>query len=505
MNPNIIIVVVDALRSDRVGAMGGKDLTPHIDALATESAIFTNAFSTSNATDVAITSIQTGRYPLSHGVVNHGSRVTDKEKVIVENSKQLPEILSGIGYKTGKFGRPLGRWHRNGFDVYPSSMESRVAFDVENPNSMKYRIGNVLESIHPDLQVVASQIHRNINNIIKRNFSKSPSYGDGSYYNNTSDEVIDNFKEFIKEDSPTYSFIHTMDTHAPYAADPKLVKSYLDKFDYNVESIGGISNNIPEHFHNLVYSGEFPNIKEKYYLPDGSPSSAVINAHYDAAVTEADKRVGEIVSILKEQEIFDDSLVVFLSDHGESLTEHGIYYDHHGLYDVSTKVPLIIKFPNGSDGEYDNLVQITDIFPTILDYIDLTDQSPNDGKSLTPLLEDGRSINRTLILAEEAHTQRRRMVRTKKEKLIYLTEGDTICRYCDIQHASEEELYDLVENPNETENIASRNPDKVEELKSEGEELAHSYKENQVNYQDDTVEYDDEDEVYERLEALGYQ
>lgn len=64
--------------------------------------------------------------------MNHGARVTDPEKQIVENTTQLPEAFSKERYSTAKFGRPLGQWHRNGFDRYPTSMESGLAFDEKS-------------------------------------------------------------------------------------------------------------------------------------------------------------------------------------------------------------------------------------------------------------------------------------------------------------------------------------------------------------------------------------
>jgi len=232
MKTNVLIIVVDALRVGRVGAFGGRELTPNIDSLATESAIFTNAYSTTNATDVAVTSIQTGRYPLSHGVVNHGTRVTDQEKNTVEQVTQLPEVLSESGYRTAKFGRPLGRWHRKGFDKYPSSMKRRMAFDKRDEDenkSAKQKIGDSLERIHPTLRTTASKLYQSIRTPPEKAEILAK-------YQDASDEVVQNFENFIQESSPFYTFIHLMDTHSPYEANPEVVKSHssLAKTEGNV-------------------------------------------------------------------------------------------------------------------------------------------------------------------------------------------------------------------------------------------------------------------------------
>ena len=500
MQPNVVIIVVDALRQDRVGAFDGRQLTPNIDDLATESTIFTNAYSTTNTTDVAVTSIQTGRHPLSHGVVNHGTRVTDQEKSTVEQVTQLPEVLSESGYRTAKFGRPLGRWHRKGFDKYPSSMERRVAFDKRDEDenkSVEQNIGDLLERIHPALRTIASKLYRQIQTPPKKAEILTK-------YQNASDEVVRNFEDFIQESTPFYTYIHLMDTHAPYEANPGVVESYLDEFEYRTDvSMRGTGYH-SEVFDELIENGEYPGIKEKYYLPDGFPTTAITDAHYDAAVTQADNRIGSILTLLKENGVYDDSLIILLSDHGESLTEHGIYHDHHGLYDESVHVPLIISPPSRVSRKVTELVQITDIVPTIESYTDINGINA-DGYSLRPVIEEGSSVGREYVLAEEAHTQRRRMIRSEDSKLIYLLSGDTVCRYCDVQHAPEVEFYDIIEDSDETENIVKNNRSKATKFQNFGEEKAQEFEKKRPNLNTrKEVMYEDEEEIKDRLEALGY-
>ena len=129
-----------------------------------------------------------------------------------------------------------------------------------------------------------------------------------------------------------------------------------------------------------------------------------------------------------------------------------------------------------------------------------------DGYSLRPTIEDGKPVGRRYALAEEAHTQRRRMVRSKSSKLIYLVDGDTICRYCDIQHAPKLELYDLEHDLNEIKNIAGKNEKTVNNLRQYGDQKAREFNARRpdVESQRDQIEYEDEKEVEERLEALGY-
>lgn len=502
MDLNVLVVVLDALRVDRVGCFGGRDLTPEIDHLADGSALFTNAFSTTNTTDPAVTSIQTGRYPLSHGVVNHGRQVTGEEKRAVEQVPQLPQVLSVAGYRTGKFGRPLGRWHRQGFERYPTEMEGRRSFDSGGWGQWKHRAGERLGSVHPAVKSTVASAYRNLVEPVERRIASGTD--DVPPWDEQTDDVLANFSEFIERGDPFYSFVHLMDTHGPYEVPPQEIAAQLDQYQYDVGAAEYEGWEIPDAFHAKILDGEYPELREKYYYPDGTPSTAVIDAAYDACVRRTDERVGNVLDALRERTLLDETLVVVLADHGESLTEHGIFYDHHGLYDVSTHVPMLVRPPGGADGTVDEFVQVTDIAPTIADYLDVEGLEP-DGQSLRGIIEDGDTIDREFVIADEAHTTRRRMVRTTEEKLIYLLEGDTVCRYCDVEHAPAVELYDLLEDPEERTNRAEERSDRVDELRATGEHLGEDLsKRCPVADGDESVTYEDEEEVHERLEALGY-
>jgi arylsulfatase A-like enzyme len=502
VHTNVVVVTIDALRADRVGALGGRDLTPTIDTFSQDAATFTNAHSVINTTDPAVTSIQTGRYPLSHGVLNHGWRVTDQEKRSVETVPQLPEVLSDAGYRTAKFGRPLGRWHRNGFDRYPSQMESRIAFD-EQKQPLVDKIGELLDNVNPTFKNIGERFYTTVERFLPEQSTNSIKYD--HWRDRSEDRVIQNLASWIDGEKPFFSFVHLMDTHGPYTAPPELVKTYLEEFDYEVDKTEYEGWEIPSAFHAEVMRGDHPEIRHKYYFSE-TPSTAVINASYDASVTVADTRLKYILNVLSEQGVAEDTIIIVLADHGESLTEHGIYYDHHGLYEATTRVPLFIKLPNGSSSIINDLVQITDVAPTVTAALDIDGLDP-DGHSLLETITEGVTLDREFILAEEAHTQRRQMIRTKSHKLIRLVDGDTVCRYCDIEHAPSIELYDLNTDPAECDNLGKSNMTKVSELQQCSMSATEQFESRRPAENTDTnskVEYEDEQEVFDRLEALGY-
>ena len=96
---NIILLICDALRSSNLGCYGyNKNTSPQIDKIASRGIRFSNAFSTINTTDPSFTTIFTGKYPTSHGILHHANKITELEKRYTETLKFLPEILQEHGF-----------------------------------------------------------------------------------------------------------------------------------------------------------------------------------------------------------------------------------------------------------------------------------------------------------------------------------------------------------------------------------------------------------------------
>jgi arylsulfatase A-like enzyme len=306
---------------------------------------------------------------------------------------------------------------------------------------------------------------------------------------------------------PFYGLVHLMDTHASYQPREELIRENLDRYDasentpltemaekYGIDTVTGERCE--------YWSRRYSNWKDERH----GIGTAHIAARYDGSVREADEKIGRLLAGLEERGQRDETMVIVLADHGESLTDHGILHDHHGLYDCTTRIPLVIDVPGEPSTRRDDLVQITDIMPTILDYLHTEVEQEADGRSLRPLLsgdDHGEWSPRRSILAEESHTQRRRMIRTEEKKYIRLLDDDPICRYCGLEHAPPEELYDLRSDPSEQENVIEDNPDSVDELRERLCERCAELLE-APEPSDRAVSYGDEEEIIEHFEALGY-
>ncbi|WP_348611329.1 sulfatase family protein [Halobaculum rarum] len=464
---NVVLIVADALRPDRVGAYSGGELTPNIDQLAAEGQIFENCFACINATDSSMTTLLTGLYPTSHGILNHGKNITTEEMEYVSATTPLPQRLPSH-YETVAFDK-LERWHDRGFDRYI------------NVNSSDEEGNHLLRHLSNAVQELPSPVER----FIRRGYRTLRS-GDPI---TESERLTKRVSAAIEDaDSPFFHMVHYWDTHIPYLSrehHPDIIaeRKYDDTrpLDDVLDPIQG--SQWAEHLNRLRGT---------------TRTVAEMSRKYDAGVWAVDNSIGQVIDKLRAEGVYDETAIIVTADHGESFTEHGIIFDHHGLYDSTVHVPLLIRAP-GFEGRESDFVQHYDIVPTILDLLDIDYQEAAfDGVSLAS--SDIQSLDRDAVYAEEGHTARRRMIRTDSYKYIKRLDNQTVCRYCGIQHAPERELYDLDADPDECQNIIDTNPDLAQEL----DEKLETWIERRQAPRKDDGSYELSSDVEDHLEEMGY-
>ena len=192
----------------------------------------------------------------------------------------------------------------------------------------------------------------------------------------------------------------------------------------------------------------------------GVTDAEYIVAMYDSEIRYVDDGVQELLDALEQLDLADDTLVVIFSDHGEMMYKHGIYFDHHGLYDADIHVPLIIR-PVGDSIKglrVPHLVQHIDIAPTILDLAGIPVPESMEGRSLVPYLrgELDEPIYPFLV-TEECTRMMKWGLRTERYKYILAREEDYLRKPM-------RELYDLDSDPHEMTNLAGEFPDMAKEL-----------------------------------------
>jgi len=438
---DIVFVVVDAARPDAVGHLGSPgDPTPTIDALADRGISFPNAYSCINTTDPSLTSIHTGCYPATTGLVHHGEQVTRAEAAGIEDRAFLPEMLAREGYDTAGVDW-LGRWHTRGFDYYTGQGGiHQYAEDEEGDD-------DVLDPLVDAVNANRDRIPQPIIDALQWGYRRFVhSVGEKSGVEDaetTTDRAIDLID---RTTSPRYLFVHYWDVHAPYETPEEYVqRAEVPDFDVDgsavADALDDIRNDDRRRYIEEILDGGLHEALKQYY----------------GAMSYVDDQLDRLFAHLA-----DDTYVVVMADHGESLYEHGIFFEHHGLYEKNTRVPLVIAGPGVPDTEpTEGFAQLCDVMPTILGRLGI-DPGDVDGVDLFDRIERGVPLRESVFL-EEAQTQRKRAVRTDRYRYIK-SAGDGVCSYCEIQHGERKMLFDLDEDPEETTNIAPDYPTVVANL-----------------------------------------
>lgn len=462
-SPNIILLSLDSLRADHLSTYGySRDTAPTLSELATRSdtTVFDNAFATTAWTLPSHTSLFTGLPTVQHGVYDEGLRI--------DSEHTLAARLSTAGYETAAF-------LNNGWLTKGGITE---AFDE------RFKIFNSGQT--------SGAIDRNLNRL-KMLLSMQDSGAEKS---------IQRFRDWVdrKEtsvghlrDMPFFAFFHLMEPHYLYNPMRPYHKQYVD------QSV----------MRSLVKQRQIYTERGRYFSGETSISEQQIDGFvdlYDSEIRYLDTKLQQLFDTLRHRNLFDESLIIILGDHGELFGEHNLIGHHFSLAEEVLHVPLIVKWPNGANpieaGNSKAFVSLSDIFKTIIGFssIDasskynrysLEEQHNSDNQRVfahyqTPdsMLDSFREqINNRFDFNKEYDTSIS-IVREGSEKLT-IAGGDS--RY-----------YKLDTPRGETKDCSNNNQDRVAELQSLlDDHLAVD------SLADDSGDGFSED-VEEQLESLGY-
>lgn len=396
--PNIILFGIDSLRRDHMSCYGYHHLTtPHIDQIAANGVLFEQHFSPSIPTTPGYAAMLTGMDCFGTDVV-----ALRHKGPLGDHVKTLAEVLGDEGYNTtcvGFSGNPSSR----GFQKYLN-----------------------FESWHAD-ETGRTPKAENLNAV-----------------------TIPELKRLAAEDQPFFLFLRHMDPHSPYLPPKPFERIFYDGNELDPD------NKSMEPVFAFKPFGDFI----KSWVPDGCSDHEYVSAQYDGSIAYMDACIQNIFATMKSLGIEEETLIVITADHGETLYEHDCYFDHHGLYENTLSVPLIIKFPGKvpAGRRFSNITRIHDIMPTILDLIGLDTGIAFDGHSLVPVMEDKEAPIETEIYITECTWMRKHGWRTPEWKLIVALEPD-------FHFKPEIELYNLIKDPLELNNVADQEPEVVALLK----------------------------------------
>lgn len=489
MKPNILFIMIDALRSDMLTCYDLRGVaTPNIDRLVKEGVLFREAFSCSNSTDPSVTSMMTGLYPHRHGIIHQGEYVTPEEIAKVRRVQWwLPELLQAAGYHTLAIDF-LGRWHRRGFDEYSGFLRQYLAI-YRAIKRIIYKL-KLWDFAHLIMTVIGGRQSKIAPSIFEE-------YDNAQLEVNRAIEMVKN-----EHNEPFFLFLHFWDVHAPYVPPDRFVQ-------VNSPVGGGERRSMASAL------AEINNPAWRQFAWRLSRKSTYVDevvALYRGEVAFVDEQLGRLWETLERLGLMDETLIILTSDHGESLGEHGIYFDHHGLYDVTIRVPLILRYPPALPRglQIKGLVQHVDLMPTMLELLGIEAPDSLDGRSLLPAISRGVADHRPLIFAVETHGQHKMALRTERYKYICApSEKEAFCRYCGKIHGGVEELYDLARDPGETENLAETEPEvrrMLAEQLAKWQEALERRDASEPELPAVEIEFTEEEKrmVEERLRDLGY-
>lgn len=252
--------------------------------------------------------------------------------------------------------------------------------------------------------------------------------------------ALPELKRLNEEGKPFFLFLRHMDPHSPY-----LPPRPFDRMFYSKDECDPDNQSLDAVYRFKPFADYF-----KSWFPDKCTDSEYIDAQYDGAIAYMDACMQKIFTALAEQGIEEETLVIITSDHGETLNEHECYYDHHGLYECTLNIPLILRFPGKlpAGKRLMDSSDIKDVMPTILELIGIEASIEMDGESLVPLWGNGKRAAQTEYYLTEATWMRKHGWRTPEWKLIVALEPD-------LHFKPEIELYNLVKDPKELHNVAS--------------------------------------------------
>ena len=262
--------------------------------------------------------------------------------------------------------------------------------------------------------------------------------------------AIPELERLAAQDQPWLLFMRHMDPHSPYYTKEPFTRMFYEgnEFDPNNKSL------------KPVY--EFKPFRDYFlsWFPEGCTDAEYIIAQYDASVAYMDLCISHILTRLKELGLEDDTIVVFTSDHGETLYDHDCYFDHHSIYDNVLVVPFAFKYSKfGYEGHVDTITQTKDILPTILSLAGIDCGIDFDGRDMTKAITGEGVREEPEFYITEATWMRKHGWRTPEWKLMVALEPD-------FHFKPPVELYNLIDDPGELHNVADENPDVVEFLKA---------------------------------------
>lgn len=423
--PNVMLITLDAFRADHFPTLGYPlNITPNLDRMAKDSVVFENAIAPSSWSVPSHASLFTGKYPFHHNAVKRHQRLDDKETT-------LAEILRKRGYNTAGFGGGVYLKARYGFSQGFMTYRDRVDFFDDAHAYTRFSIRTLAVLFAPAI-------------------NKIP----GADTELTSEEINKDLFEWLDKNKgePFFVFVAYEDPHSPYT----LGKEFREKFTNNTVDYREIQRVLDRARNGGEVSDEFVDL---------------LNQLYDNEIYYLDRNLGSLFEKMDELEIEDNTILVILADHGEEFYDHGGFGHALTLYEEVIHVPLVIYYPKEfQPRRIEKRIGVINIFPTILEILEIEVPKDIDSKSLVQLMKTGGGFEGEYVFSEilgrldipEYRETEQRAVSNNEWKLIEVKQR---------QYIYPPSLFNLKDDPRELNNLYDIEIEKRKELQREIAEI----------------------------------
>lgn len=419
---NVLILHCDQLRWDCLGYAGNPDIrTPNIDALAADSVNYTGHYTVYPICTPSRYSLWSGMYVHQHGAWSN--RAT-----LPAGYRTLPQVLRDAGFDTAAVGKMhfTPTYHDIGFSRMCLAEQNGVGRYEDDYHAELMQLGYI---DRVDLHHQSEEFREAPTDLRYDMFQAAPSDLPTALHSTawTTGKALKEIRNW--DDSPHLLMVGYIKPHHPF--DPP--HPYSEMYD-------------PDRLH--LPAG----YTEKSFPWDDATNGTVVDytrmseadfrqvlAYYYGAISQIDDGIGEIIALLRRKGLYEDTMIIFTSDHGEYLGQHHMLLKCNHLYDSLARIPLLIKYPQGKSGVDDRLCENIDLMPTVLEACGCEIPASVQGESL---LSDKR---REYVFSEgqfgtDGSPCNGYMIRTERHKLLVRGTLDTGM------------LFDLTRDPFECEN-----------------------------------------------------
>jgi arylsulfatase A-like enzyme len=356
---NVLLIVMDTVRKDHLTPYGyDRPTTPALESFAEEATVFEEAVAPAPWTLPVHASMFTGAYPSRHGA--------DQENPYLDGMTTLAETLSAAGYDTACYSSnawitPYTRL-TDGFDDQDNFFEVMPGEFLSGPLARAWRTLNDNDS----LRAIADRL-------VSLGNSVHELLAGGETADSKTPAVIDSAQSFVERSDDWFVFLNLMDAHLPYHPPDEFAAEFAPGVDSET-----ICQNSKE------YNSGAHDIDEAEW--------AAIRGLYDAEIAHIDDQLGRLFDWLKARGEWDDTTVIVCADHGELHGEHELYGHEFCLYDPLVNVPLLVKHPALEADRRDDVVELIDVYHTVLDALGVAGGRPAEPGDEAVALDRTRSL-----------------------------------------------------------------------------------------------------------------